>query len=140
MKIRKVKYNNHPILGNLELDFVNPITNISYDNVVFVGENGTGKTTVLRTISDYINCITLRPFEYIEYDADGNIFQVLPLQKENETFHNRIDLTAGTKEIVRRDNKNSPSIMRADKKDMRSYPFAFSKARSDFKINCKMVG
>lgn len=135
MKIRKVKYNNHPILGGLELDFINPITNISYNNVVFVGENGTGKTTVLRTISDYINCITLRPFEYIEYEADGNIFRVLPLQEGNGTFHNRIDLNAGTKEIVRRDNANSPSIMRADKKDMRSYPFAFSKARSDFKTN-----
>lgn len=27
MKIRKVKWTNHPILGNLELDFVNPVTN-----------------------------------------------------------------------------------------------------------------
>ena len=80
MKIRRVKYNNHPILGDLELDFVNPITNVTYNNVVFVGENGTGKTTVLRTISDCINCITLRPFEYIEYEADGNIFRILPLQ------------------------------------------------------------
>lgn len=26
MKIRKLKYNNHKILGNLELDFVNPAT------------------------------------------------------------------------------------------------------------------
>ena len=135
MKIRRVKYNNHPILGDLELDFVNPITNITYNNVVFVGENGTGKTTVLRTISDYINCITLRPFEYIEYEADGNIFRILPLQGGNGTFHTRMDLTSGTEEIVRRDNANNPSIMRADKKDMISYPFAFSKARSDFKTN-----
>ena len=121
MKIRKVKYNNHPILGDLELDFVNPITNVAYNNVVFVGENGTGKTTILRTISDYINCITLRPFEYIEYEADGNIFRILPLQGENGTFHTRMDLTSRTEEIVRRDNANNPSIMRADKKDMRSY-------------------
>lgn len=30
MKIRKVKWANHPILGNLELNFINPTTNKPY--------------------------------------------------------------------------------------------------------------
>lgn len=43
MKIRKVKWANHPVLGNLELDFVNPLTNHPFSTIVFAGENGSGK-------------------------------------------------------------------------------------------------
>lgn len=133
MKIRKLKYKNDEILGNLELDFVNPTTNKPYSTVVLVGENGTGKTTILKTISDYINIITLRPFDYIEYEAEGREYRIEPLQNGNPTFHTRIDLTEGTKEEIRRDSFNDSEGMRADKKDMRYYPCVFSKARADFK-------
>lgn len=135
MKIRKLKYKNDKILGDLELDFVNPTTNQPYSTVVLVGENGTGKTTILRTISDYINVITLRPFDYIEYETDGKEYQIEPLPEGNPTFHTRKDIAAGTKEEVRRDNGNNPNIMRADIKDMRYYPCVFSKARADFKTD-----
>lgn len=133
MKIRKLKYKNHEILGNLELDFVNPTTSQPYSTVVLVGENGTGKTTILKTISDYINSISLQPFDYIEYEADGSQFRIVPLSRENKTFHIRKDLTAGTEDEIRRDNFNSPDTMRSDRKDMRFYACAFSKARADFK-------
>lgn len=55
MKLRKIKYNNHEILGNLELDFVNPRTHQPYDTIVFLGENGSGKTTILSSLSDFLN-------------------------------------------------------------------------------------
>lgn len=135
MKIRKIKYKNHKILGDLELDFTNPTTGLPYNTIVLVGENGTGKTTILQTISDYINVISLRPFDFIEYEADGNLYRVEPIAKGNETFHKRKDLTTGVEEDVYRDNGNSPEVMRADKKDMRHYACAFSKARSDFKTS-----
>ena len=135
MKIRKVKYKNHNILGDLELDFMNPATNQPYGTIVLVGENGTGKTTILKTISDYINVISLRPFDFIEYEADGNLYRVEPLPNGNGTFHKRKDLSTGIEENVKRDNANSPEVMRADKKDMRYYACAFSKARADFKTD-----
>lgn len=53
MKIRKVKWANHPILGNLELNFINPTTNKSYSTIVLAGENGTGKTTILETLNTF---------------------------------------------------------------------------------------
>ena len=135
MKIRKLKYKNDKILGDLELDFVNPATNQPYSTVVLVGENGTGKTSILRTISDYINVITLRPFDYIEYEADEKEYQIEPLPEGNPTFHTRKDIAAGTKEEVKRDDGNNPNVMRADTKDMRYYPCVFSKARADFKTD-----
>lgn len=133
MKIRKLKYNNHKALGNLELDFVNPATDQPYNTIVLVGENGTGKTTILKTISDYINGITLQPFDYIEYETNGGKFRIEPLPKRNKTFHKRTDLMTGEEEEVARDNNNNAEIMRSDKNDMRHYACAFSKARADFK-------
>lgn len=135
MKIRKLKYKNHNILGNLELNFVNPTNNKPYSTIVLVGENGTGKTTILKTISDYINCISLRPFEYIEYEADGSLFCIEPLLIGNETFHVRKDIMSGIKEKVERDSCNNNEEMMSDKKDMRHYACAFSKARADFKTD-----
>lgn len=135
MKIRKLKYRNHKILGNLELDFVNPTTNQPYNTVVLVGENGTGKTTILETINNYINSISLRPFHYIEYEADGGLYRIEPLPDGNETFHKRRNLATFTEEEVRRDNSNNSQIMRSDKKDMRYYACVLSKARADFKTD-----
>ena len=45
-KIRKIKFQNHPILKNLELDFCD-INGNPVDTVIIAGENGTGKSTIL---------------------------------------------------------------------------------------------
>lgn len=45
-KIRKYQFKNHPVLGNLTLDFCGP-DNKAVDTVIFAGENGTGKSTIL---------------------------------------------------------------------------------------------
>lgn len=52
MLLDKLKIVNHPILGNLELDFTNE-EGIPYKNVIFVGENGCGKTSILKQIENY---------------------------------------------------------------------------------------
>lgn len=46
MKIKSIKIENHKVLGNLDLDFTDRNGNI-YDTVIFIGENGCGKTTIL---------------------------------------------------------------------------------------------
>lgn len=48
-KIRKVKFLNHPILKNLELDFCDP-DGYAVDTVILAGENGTGKSTILNCL------------------------------------------------------------------------------------------
>lgn len=42
MRIRKIKFNDDILLGNLELNFLKP-NGKPYENVVLVGENGVGK-------------------------------------------------------------------------------------------------
>ena len=51
--ITKIKWNNHEILGNLELDFTKA-DGSPYSTIILAGENGTGKTTILETLSTFL--------------------------------------------------------------------------------------
>ena len=48
-KIKAVKFIDHPVLGNLELNFCDTYGN-PVDTVIFAGENGVGKSTVLQSL------------------------------------------------------------------------------------------
>lgn len=48
-KIRNIKFNDHPILKDLELNFCGWDGN-AVDTVIFAGENGSGKSTVLNEL------------------------------------------------------------------------------------------
>lgn len=48
-KIRKIRFIDHPVLKNLELDFCDANEN-PVDTVLFAGENGTGKSTIIDAI------------------------------------------------------------------------------------------
>lgn len=49
--LNEININSHEILGNLHINLINPKTNKPYSIVVFVGENGCGKTTLLTELS-----------------------------------------------------------------------------------------
>ena len=51
-KIRKVQFKNHPVLGNLHLDFCDRHGN-AVDTVIIAGENGTGKSTILGELYNF---------------------------------------------------------------------------------------
>lgn len=54
MKLKKIKFNNHKVLNNLEVNFYD--ANIKELNtVVIIGENGAGKTTLLKSIFEFMN-------------------------------------------------------------------------------------
>lgn len=49
MKVKRLKFKNHKVLGDLDISFQIDSNN-TLDTIVFIGENGTGKTTILREI------------------------------------------------------------------------------------------
>lgn len=54
MKLKKIKFNNHKILNNLEVNFCDD-KGKALNTVVIIGENGTGKTTLLKSIFEFMN-------------------------------------------------------------------------------------
>lgn len=131
--IRKIKWNNHDILGNLELDFTKPDGSI-YNTIVLAGENGTGKTTILETLSTFLNLGSIEAFEYIKYVVDGVPYTISQRENVNPElgFHVRKNESDGTTQTIRTNRNNSPQLIDSDLSDLRHYGFSYSKARSGF--------
>ena len=79
-KIREVTFTNHPVLGNLYLNFCDS-DGKAVDTVIFAGENGNGKSTILnelyRVASHTVNCEMKVVFE-----NDGMLFNIKYYKKE----------------------------------------------------------
>ena len=87
LKIRKVKFLNEVQFGDLELDFLNSQTGLPYQNIVFVGDNGVGKTNLLRFIKEIISSPTRTYiYRYIEYELSGRVCRFERLQ--DDAVHN----------------------------------------------------
>ena len=143
MKIAKIKWTEHPILGDLELDFTNK-GGVPYDTIIFAGENGTGKTTVLTSISDFLNGYSI-DFEYIEYQIDNEIYRATPPTQESYDGYYKLLLPDKKTIIEVNSGKNrsgvstsSPNIDK-DFRNIRFYGCVFSKARADYRTN-KITG
>lgn len=71
-KIRKVDFHEHPVLGNLSLDFCDSEGN-AIDTIIFAGENGTGKSTIINAL--YMLVSRTADFEAdVIYEKDGTPF------------------------------------------------------------------
>ena len=73
-KIRQITFHNHPILGNLFLNFCDP-EGKSVDTIILAGENGTGKSTILNAIYTLVSRVA--DFEAdVEYETNDSIFKM----------------------------------------------------------------
>ena len=136
--ITKIKWKNHNILSNLELDFRKE-DGSAYNTIVIAGENGTGKTTILDTLVTFLSGGAITPFDYIQYMINKISLRVYyERDKENLDkygFHKRHNLSANEVEVINRNRSNYYEQMMNDQLDLRSYGVIYSKARSGFKTN-----
>ena len=135
MKIRKVKWQNHPVLGNLELDFTRPDGTV-YENIVLIGENGSGKTSVMESIGTFLNIGSFDEFEYLEFETGGTIYQALHRLngQDRETFFRLQNMTTGEIKEINVDRQYNPNLL-SNPEDPRSYGCAISKARANYKTD-----
>lgn len=134
MKLREVKWHNHPILGDLKIDLVNSDTDIPYDTIVIAGENGTGKTTILKTLYDFLNQGPITPFGYVEYQLDnGEIYRAYPLEGSIiDSYFKVINIRTEEKQEIRSNRNNRPDNIRTTLEDPRHYGCAYTKARANY--------
>lgn len=80
MKLKKIVYKNHNILGNLEIDFTDN-QGRAKDLIFLAGENGCGKTTI---INDIFAVFSNNNLNFYEIDLELNDGDVEFLEKEND--------------------------------------------------------
>lgn len=136
MKIKAVKWKNHPILGNLELDFFNIVTKKPYDTIIFAGENGVGKTTILETISAFLNIGSFEFFEEMEYIVESGIYKAVQQDSKAQLtdFFHILD-SEGNRHAINSNRNNQPDTIDSNLLDPRRYGCIFSKARADYKTS-----
>ncbi|MDJ0046891.1 ATP-binding protein [Pantoea ananatis] len=134
MNIRKIKWVSHPVLGDLTLDFINPQTGKAYNTILLAGENGTGKSTILESVSTFLNYGTYEHFDYIEYEVDSDIYKtsVNSTYTYSKNFFNIIEQN-GTVHSIAYDRSHDSNKIGQNNKDLRNYGCVYSKARSDYK-------
>ncbi|MCD8303912.1 MAG: AAA family ATPase [Prevotellaceae bacterium] len=132
--IKKVKWDNHPVLKNLELDFQKEDGSI-YNTIILAGKNGSGKTTVLETLSAFLNLGSFEPFDHIQYEVGSTSYKLTKNENNNAKhgFHVRINESDGSSKRVNSNLNNSRNTIERDTEDIRYYGCAYSKARSGFK-------
>lgn len=133
--IREIKWRNHPILGNLKLSFEKSDGSL-YNTIILAGENGTGKTTIMETLSTFLNLGSIAPFEYLRYDLAGTTYQITPSPNETYThfgFHTRKNESTEISSTINNGNSTNRDKLDNDPLDIRYYGCAYSKARSGFK-------
>ncbi|CAD5352310.1 MULTISPECIES: AAA family ATPase [Citrobacter] len=134
MNIRKIKWLNHPVLGDLKLDFTNPQTQKAYNTILLAGENGTGKSTILESISSFLNYGSHEYIDSIEYEVNSDIYKttINSQHTHSKNFFNIVEQN-GDIHPVTYDRNYSPDKIGSDNKDLRNYGCVYSKARSDYK-------
>lgn len=133
--LTKVKWKNHEILGNLELDFIKP-DGKPYTKVVIVGENGSGKSTVLSTLATFLNLGSITSFDFIECEIDGDRYRLSGYNSNsNLGFHKRTKLSDDSSKQINTNRDNNFESIDKDNEDIRRYGIIYSTARSDFKTD-----
>lgn len=86
MKVKRLKFKNHKVLGDLDISFQIDSNN-TLDTIVFIGENGTGKTTILREIYNLMDLENIQNSGnkiFLELEENEKaILKKYPLEKNN---------------------------------------------------------
>lgn len=136
LKIKSIKFKNHPILKNLELNFCDANGNAA-DTVIIAGENGTGKSSLLNylyglssgvvasesliVIDDNKNDISLtysydNSREYI-WVSDNRGFRRLPASSEFKKRYKMSGIFSDVDINFKADNVSSVTSMTLDTSD-----------------------
>ena len=112
MRVKELRIENYKIFKTINILF--------NDNVnIFVGENDSGKTTILETLSDFLNLNSIEAFEYIKYEINGEIYKIIPNNTNPQFgFHKRIKESDGSEITITSNKHNRRDSIDADEFDV----------------------
>lgn len=125
-RLRNIKFKNHPVLGDLFVDFCDQQGN-PVDTILIAGENGTGKSSLLESIYELLNPIqkaTAYCIQCVEFEIDNKIitFNFKDEQNGDNIFRHIID-----------DQGNAIYISSVDFNKVYPFKFIFSDVDINFK-------
>jgi predicted ATPase len=91
MRIRRIRFDNHPTLGTIELDFTDR-QGKTVDTIIIAGENGVGKSLLLNLIFEFSN-LRLHPIKRDEkrtFELDFTDSEIA-IFRESENFKHFFD-------------------------------------------------
>ena len=131
--ITYIKWHKYKVLQDLELKFYNSENNRIFNTIILAGENGTGKSTILDTISEFLNRGTFEPFSSLKYRVNNKEFELKPIMNAQYGFHERRDISDENTITITTGKGHSPEKILDDKDDIRCYGIQYSRAKSGFK-------
>ena len=130
--IKKIKFYNDSILGNLELDFTKPDGN-PYNTIIIAGENGTGKTSIFNKLAEFLSSGSFEPFENIIYtDKNNNDCKMLRSKTVGDNIEGEPFLIEQTKKKAIYKAVNEDNIIKNNDADIRNYGCIYSRAKTGF--------
>ena len=132
--IRRICWSSDSSLSGLELDLSKQGGGI-YNTIVLVGENGSGKTRIMDSISGFLNCNEVFEFDFFEYDMGEDKYCLKPNPAEyRKVQHDRYKNgeKSTTTHYWKMDNYNK---LQEDPDDVRNLGCAYSRARTGFKTD-----
>jgi predicted ATP-binding protein involved in virulence len=107
MKIKKISFNGDEIFKNLTIDFMNPKTNSPFSTIIIIGENGAGKSNLLKSLSKSdLFRVPQSNGNKIEYEEQQHQNYPVFLNNENinnNNIHSEPKLEFGKKENIKYD-------------------------------------
>lgn len=138
-----IEFENDPKIGSVKLDFMKDESS-AYSTVVLIGENGSGKTSVLRSIEKFLKDTylweTSSVKKVIYFDSNNRKYTIL-----REKDSKKRGIPTGFSEEDVKQNLYDQNHFLAEKEelatdephDIRNRKYVYSEARSGFEITLK---
>lgn len=117
MKFRKIAFKNHPILGNLQLDFTDA-NGKTVDTIILAGENGCGKTVILDSLFDFFTRDNVKDIEG-EIELSGNEIATIKA-KYNTPITQKLNNNGDILTIRFKPNVYNPDLYNKDGRNLAS--------------------
>lgn len=136
--ILEIKYKNHPVLGNLKLDFTKDGKN-PFSKIVLAGENGSGKTQILESLNEFLSLGSFGYFEYVVCEVNGKTLELSKIDKDDASlrfgWHLRKYLEEERAVEIRSSKNSLMNKIEKDTDDIRNYGVSYSSTKINFDTN-----